>query len=129
MFDNQVFTIALCKKCDAYNCASLGTDIGRGAFFKSTPKSPHGINGIIVNPNAIIGEHAYIYQQVTIGDNGKGEYNAPVIGDNVVIGAGVKILGKIKIGNNVKIGANAVVVEDVPDNATVVAPRARIIIK
>lgn len=35
----------------------------------------------------------------------------------------------VKIGNNVKIGANAVVSEDVPDNATVVLPKSRIIIK
>lgn len=123
------FRLAYIKRCDAFNCASLGTDLGRGARFKSTPKFPHGLNGIIVSPNAIIGERAYIYQQVTIGDDGRGEYNAPVIGDNVVIGAGAKIIGKIRIGNNVKIGAGAIVVEDVPDNATVVGPKARIIIK
>ena len=117
------------KRCDAFNCASLGTDIGRGAQFKSTPKFPHGINGIIVSPNAVIGCNAYIYQQVTIGDDGRGEYNAPTIGDNVVIGAGAKVIGKINIGNNVKIGAGAIVVEDIPDNATVIGPKARIIIK
>ena len=117
------------KRSDAFNCASLGTDLGRGAIFKSIPKFPHGINGIIINPNVIIGENAYIYQQVTIGDDGKGEYNAPTIGNNVIIGPGSKIIGKIKIGDNVKIGANAVVIEDVPNNATVVAPKARIIIK
>ncbi|MDC1846523.1 MULTISPECIES: hypothetical protein [Bacteroides] len=35
----------------------------------------------------------------------------------------------VSIGNNVKVGANAVVVEDVPDNATVVLPKPRIILK
>jgi len=39
------------------------------------------------------------------------------------------LLGKITIGNNVKIGANAVVVDDVPDGATVVGPKARIIVQ
>lgn len=38
------------------------------------------------------------------------------------------ILG-IRIGNNVKIGTNCVVVEDIPDNATVVLSKPRIIIK
>nr|WP_254592908.1 hypothetical protein [Bacteroides sp. Marseille-P8574] len=35
----------------------------------------------------------------------------------------------VSIGNNVKVGANAVVVENVPDNATVVLPKPRIILK
>lgn len=117
------------KRCDAFNCASLGTDLGRGAQFKSIPKFPHGINGIIINPNVVIGRNAYIYQQVTIGDDGRSEYNVPIIGDNVIIGAGAKLIGKITIGNNVKIGAGAIVVEDVPDNASVVGTKARIIIK
>jgi hypothetical protein len=46
-----------------------------------------------------------------------------------LIGAGAKILPGVSIGNNVKVGANAVVVEDVPDNATVVLPKPRIILK
>ena len=35
----------------------------------------------------------------------------------------------VKVGNNVKIGANCVVVEDIPDNATVVLNKPRIIIR
>ena len=50
---------------------------------------------------------------------------APVIGDNVYIGAGAKIIGGVRIGNNVRIGAGCVVVEDVPDNCTVVMPKPR----
>lgn len=46
-----------------------------------------------------------------------------------MIGAGAKIIGKVKIGSNVKIGANCIVVEDIPDNATVVMHKPRIIIK
>ena len=117
------------KRCDAYNNSSFGTDLGAGAVFKTPPRLPHGPNGIIVSPYATIGENSYIYQQVTIGDDGKYYKNVPIIGDNVSIGAGAKLLGKITIGNNVKIVANAVVVEDVPDGATVVSSKARIIIK
>lgn len=43
------------------------------------------------------------------------------------IGPGAKIFGNIKVGNNVRIGANCVVFEDIPDNATVVLPKPRII--
>ena len=32
------------------------------------------------------------------------------------------------VGNNVKVGANAVVVEDIPDNCTVVLPKPRVIL-
>lgn len=45
------------------------------------------------------------------------------------IETGDKIFGAIHIGNNVRIGANCVVFEDVPDNATVVLPKPRVIIK
>ena len=37
-------------------------------------------------------------------------------------------IGGIRIGNNVRIGANCVVTEDVPDNATVVLERPRVIV-
>lgn len=117
------------KRCDAKNLASTGTDINGGAVFKSPPKFPHGLNGIIISPYATIGKNAYIYHQVTIGDDGKYYKNVATIGDNVIIGTGAKIIGKVNIGNNVKIGAGAIVVEDVPDNAVVVGPKARIIIK
>ncbi len=51
------------------------------------------------------------------------------IGDNVMLGAGSKVLDNVTIGNNVRVGLNAVVIEDIPDGATVVLPRPRIITK
>ena len=45
----------------------------------------------------------------------------------MVIGAGAKVLGPITIGKNAKIGSNAVVVKDVPENATAVGIPARIL--
>ena len=65
--------------------------------------------------------------QVTIGTRDIDE--SAIIGDDVFIGAGAKILGKIRIGNGAKIGANAVVITDVPANATVVGVPGRIIEK
>ena len=97
------------KWCDAYNNASLGTDIGRGARFASIPDLPHGLNGIIINPNCVIGRNAKIFHQVTLGDYGRGEFDAPTIGDNVTIGAG------------------SVVTKDIPDNATAVGNYAKCI--
>ncbi|MEG0970165.1 MAG: serine acetyltransferase, partial [Acidaminococcaceae bacterium] len=94
--------------------------------------TPHGLNGIMVSRGATIGKRCVIFHQVTIGTNTlhdtKG-YGAPWIGNNVYIGTGAKIIGNVRIGNNVRIGANCVVVEDVPDNSTVVLEKMRIILK
>lgn len=109
------------KKVDARNHCSFGTSYNVGALFKTPPILEHGPNGIIIGHDAKIGANCSIFQQVTIAWGGVS------IGDNVLIGAGSKILPGVKIGNNVKIGANAVVVEDIPDGATCVMQKPRII--
>lgn len=99
-----------------FNCSiPFTTDIDKNVIF------PHGI-GIVLHQNTTIGEGTIIYQNVTIG-NGMG----PKVGKNCIIGTGACVLGDIKIGNNVKIGANAVVLQDIPDNCTVVGVPGRII--
>lgn len=114
------------KRADAFNNASMGTHRNCGARFATAPHLPHGLNGIIVSHNAVIGANCTIFHQVTIGE-GKG--GAPTIGDNVLIGAGAKIIGNVRIGNNVKIGAGCIVACDVPDGATVVMEKPRILVK
>ena len=111
---------------DAKNGATMGTHLGKSVSFATPPNLPHGLYGVMVSHNAIIGKNVTILHQVTIGE-GKG--GAPTIGDNVYIGAGAKLIGGIKIGNNVKIGANCVVFMDVPDDCTVVMPKPRVIEK
>ncbi len=81
----------------------------------------HGI-GIVIHQNSIIGSGTKIYQNVTVGSG-----NGPKIGKNCILGCGSCILGDITIGDNVKVGANAVVINDVPDNCTVVGVPARIV--
>ena len=120
------FMLLYIKRCDAFNNASLGTFLGFGATFGDVPYLPHGLYGIVVSQNAVIGKNATIFHQVTIGE-GKG--GAPVIGDDAYIGAGAKIIGNVKIGNGVKIGAGCVVTHDIPDYATVVAEAPRVIVK
>lgn len=114
------------KRADAFNNASMGTHRNFGARFATPPRLPHGLNGIIVSHNAVIGKDCTIFHQVTIGE---GRGGAPVIGDNVLIGAGAKLIGAIVIGSDVKIGAGCIVTQDVPDGATVVMERPRIIIR
>lgn len=115
------------KKSDAFNNASMGTNINVGAFFKTPPILPHGLNGIIISYYAKIGKNCVIRQQVTIAQDDSNK--AAIIGDNVIIGAGAKIIGNVKIGNNVIIGANAVVTHDIPNNSIAVGVPARVIKK
>lgn len=124
----RLYYLYLIKRSDAFNCASMGTDLGKGAMFKSAPTLPHGLNGIIIHHNAIVGYNATIFHQVTIaGDINRG--GTAIIGDNCTIGSGAKIIGGVKIGNNVKIGANSVVINDIPDNCTVIGIPAIIVKK
>ncbi len=55
------------------------------------------------------------------------EKRHPTIGDDVVVGSGAQIIGPIKVGKCARIAANAVVVKDVPDNATMVGIPAKAI--
>ncbi|MCW1069429.1 hypothetical protein OJ604_11540, partial [Streptococcus anginosus] len=50
----------------------------------------------------------------------------PTLGNGVMVGAGAKILGPVHIGDGSQVGANAVVVHDVPAEATAVGIPARV---
>lgn len=83
----------------------------------------HGI-GIVINAGTKIGNNVNISQFLSIGTN----KNTPAtIGDNVYIGPNVCIVEDVHIGNNSTIGAGAVVVKDVPENATVAGVPAKVI--
>lgn len=97
-----------------------GAKIGKGLFID------HGM-GIVIGETTIIGDNVLLYQGVTLGGTGKEKGKRhPTVGNSVVIGAGAKILGNITLGDNSYIGANAVVIRDVPKNATVVGIPGRI---
>lgn len=109
--------LKLFLRVDIPDFLEFNNNIGGGLLFVHT-------YGLGISGQAIIGKNCTMHQMSTIGF-GKG--GVPTIGDNVFIGMGAFILGKVKVGNNVKIGAGAIVVEDVPDNCTVVGPKATII--
>jgi serine acetyltransferase len=119
----KLYYLYYIKRIDAQKHCSFGTNLNSGSFFKTSPILPHGPSRIIVGHDLVIGSQCVIFQGVT-GAHGGGQ-----IGDNVTLGAGCFVKAGVNIGNNVKVGANAVVVEDVPDNATVVLQKPRIIIR
>lgn len=94
--------------------------IGRNANFESGFVIMHPY-GIVINSGVRGGKNIVVQSGVVIGAARDGTpADVPILGNNISIGTGAKILGGVKIGDNVKIGANAVIVKDVPDNATAV---------
>ena len=98
-----------------------GATIGRRVFID------HGM-GVVIGETAVVGDDCTLYHGVTLGGTSwnKGKRH-PTLEQGVVIGAGAKVLGPITIGKGAKIGSNAVVVKDVPENATAVGIPARIL--
>lgn len=98
-----------------------GATIGDGLFID------HGM-GVVIGETCIVGNHVKLFHGVTLGGTGSEHGKRhPTVEDNVIIGAGAKVLGNITLGANSKIGANAVVLKDVPANATAVGIPAKII--
>lgn len=120
------FYLVLCKKINRTLHSGIPVSREINQFI-----APHGLSGIYISKGAQIEEGCTIFQQVTIGSNtlpDSKKLGAPKIGKNVYIGAGAKIIGSIKVGDNVRVGANCVVVEDVPNNSTIVMNKPRIIV-
>lgn len=98
-----------------------GAKIGRGLVID------HGA-GVVIGETAEIGDDCTLYQGVTLGGTGKDSGKRhPTLGNNVMVGAGAKVLGPFRIGDNAKIAAGAVVLEEIPANATAVGIPARVV--
>lgn len=98
-----------------------GAQIGKGLLID------HGM-GVVIGETAVVGDNCTIYQCVTLGGTGKHSGKRhPTLGNNVMVGAGAKVLGPFKVGDNAKIAAGAVVLDEVPPDATAVGVPARMI--
>ncbi|EEG30914.1 serine O-acetyltransferase [[Clostridium] methylpentosum DSM 5476] len=98
-----------------------GAKIGKGLFID------HG-SGVVIGETTEIGDDCTIYQGATLGGTGKESGKRhPTLGNNVLVGSGARILGPFKVGDNARIASNAVVLEEVPDDATAVGVPARIV--
>ena len=94
--------------------------IGRGVLID------HGM-GVVIGETAVVGDNCTIYQGVTLGGTGKDKGKRhPTLENNVMVGAGAKVLGPFTVGAHSRIAAGAVVLEEVPPNATAVGVPARV---
>ena len=103
-----------------------GAKIGKNLFID------HGM-GVVIGETSEIGDNVTIYHAVTLGGSSpsidserqRHEKRHPTIGNDVVVGSGAQIIGPVNVGNGARIAANAVVVKDVPENATMVGIPAK----
>lgn len=98
-----------------------GATIGKGLFID------HGM-GVVIGETCEIGDNVTIYHGVTLGGTGKDHGKRhPTIGNNVMISTGAKVLGPFKVGDNSRIAANAVVLQEIPEDCTVVGIPGKIV--
>ena len=98
-----------------------GATIGKNLFID------HGM-GVVIGETTIIGDNCTLYQGVTLGGTGKDHGKRhPTLGDNVLIGAGAKVLGPFRVVDNARVAAGAVVLSEVPNDATAVGVPARVV--
>ena len=104
-----------------------GIEIHPGAKIGRRLVIDHGM-GIVIGETAEIGDDCLLYHGVTLGGTGKDHGKRhPTLGNNVLVSTGAKVLGPFKVGDNARIAANAVVLSEVPENATAVGAPAQIV--
>ena len=104
-----------------------GIEIHPGARIGRRFVIDHGM-GIVIGETAEIGDDCLIYHGVTLGGTGKDQGKRhPTLGNNVMVSAGAKVLGPFKVGDNARIASNAVVLSEIPSDATAVGVPARVV--
>ena len=104
-----------------------GIEIHPGAQIGRRLVIDHGM-GIVIGETAEIGDDCLLYHGVTLGGTGKDQGKRhPTIGNNVLVSTGAKVLGPFKVGDGARIAANAVVLKEIPENATAVGVPARVV--
>ena len=104
-----------------------GIEIHPGARIGRRFVIDHGM-GIVIGETAEVGDDVLLYHGVTLGGTGKDQGKRhPTIGNNVMISCGAKVLGPFKVGDNSRIASNAVVLSEIPPDATAVGVPARVV--
>lgn len=125
-----VFGRVLSRLTYRLNIILNGCDIDPAAQIGPGFKLPHPV-GVVIGP-AVIGSHVMMLQNTTLGmrhfsDDEMATSSYPHVGDHVTICAGAVISGPVHIGRGATIGANAVVLQNIPADATAVGIPARVL--
>ena len=103
------------------------TDIPSGVKVGKGLRIEH-LGGIVINPEAVLGDNITLLNGVLIGSQIRGEYKGtPTIGDRVWIGTNAIIVGKVNIGDDVLVAPGAYINFNVPSNSIVLGNPGRII--
>jgi serine O-acetyltransferase len=100
----------------------LGAYIPSECTIGAGTKLAYGGSGLVLHPRVVIGPRCLLSPGVVVGGRG-GHAVVPVVGSDVKLFPGAKVLGPIVVGDGAVIGANAVVVDNVPPGAVIVAPK------
>lgn len=103
-----------------------GIEIHPGAKIAPGVFIDHGM-GVVIGETAEVERDVVLFHGVTLGGTGKDTGKRhPTVRQGAFISANAQILGPIEIGVGSKIGAGAVVLEDIPADATAVGVPAKV---
>jgi serine O-acetyltransferase len=97
-----------------FRMSKFGCYIHPNANLGRSIKLAHPV-GVVMGCGVIVEDDCIIYQNVTLGGDGKmSQY--PVLKKGTIVYAGATIIGGCTIGEGAVVGANSVVLRDVPPN-------------
>ncbi|MDA1329854.1 MAG: hypothetical protein DWG76_02760 [Chloroflexi bacterium] len=112
----------------------LGAEVPRAVVIGRDVTLEHGAFGLVIHPNARLGDRVKIYPGVTLGRADiyrsiqESAFEAIEIGNDVILSPGCKVLcetGTLRIGHGTIVGANAVLLESTGDGEVWVGVPAR----
>lgn len=117
-----------------YAHSQTGIDLHPGAEIGEAFFIDHG-TGVVVGETAIIGDHARLYQGVTVGalapaGEKSGGRRHPKLGSHVTLYANATLLGgETEVGDGAVIGGNAFITRSVAPNTTVHLKKPEMIVR
>lgn len=125
LFTHQLYLLA---KINAQFWRMItGIEIHPGAVIAPGVFIDHGM-GLVIGETAVVEADVVLFHGVTLGGTGKEDGKRhPTIKRGALISAHAQILGPITIGEGARIGASAVVMKDIPAEATAVGIPAKVV--
>lgn len=107
------------KLKNLYSCWRKGFPlralIASSIDFTTLPKSTilEHAQGVVIGQSAVIGERCRLAASISI-------MNRAVLGNDVLVGTHAVVFSDVTVGDRAKIGAGALILKDVPTDATAV---------